>query len=179
MAREEIIEKLDKFLAKYSVPDEECYVVYLLVEIRKLLEREGSPKFPLVRFYCDWTVHTKKDRSLQAIKEIVDRIDGCFSIQSHYLLKSDEIFNFLKMAELRKEFNQLFKRYNLQTNILGGDISWASFVDTLTKALSEQPILNPKAGIKSISLVPFGKGRNAINIEFTDGRTDAMVGGER
>ncbi len=50
MAREEIIEKLDKFLTKYPVLNEECHVVYLLVEIRKHLESEITLTFLFSNF---------------------------------------------------------------------------------------------------------------------------------
>jgi len=179
MAREEILEKLEIFLFKHTSFDEECHIIYLLVEIRKLLERENNSNFPLVKFYCDWTVHTKRDRNFGIIKEIVDKIDSCFSVESHYPSRDDEIFDFLKMTELRKEFKQLFRNYQLPTNIFEEDSNWSCFVDTLTSVLSDQPILNPKEGIKSISLVSFGEGHSAINIEFNDGRTDSMAGGER
>ena len=68
MAREEIIEKLDEFLSSHSPLMEECHIVYLMVEIRKILDHERDHRkngeFSLLRFYCDWTVHTEKQESL-------------------------------------------------------------------------------------------------------------------
>ncbi len=178
MAREEIIEKLDKFLTKHPVFEEDCQVVYLLVEIRKLLDRDNNPNFLLVRFYCDWTVHASKDRNLGVIEEIVDKIDSCYSSSSHYPIKDDGIFDFLNMRELKKEFEELFDRYSLPKKIFEDD-NWSTFVDILTSVLSDQPIVEPKYGVKLISLVSVSKGHSAINIEFPDGRTDGMAGGER
>lgn len=178
MAREEIIEKLNKFLTKYLIFGEGCRVVYLLVEIRKLLDKDNDPNFRIVRFYCDWTVHTAKEKHLGVIKEIVDKIDSCYSPSSHHPTQDDGIFEFLNMNELKKEFKELFDKYSLPTNIFEND-NWSAFVDILTEVLSDQPILAPKEGIKSISLISMGKGRSAINIEFTDDRTDSMAGGER
>lgn len=177
--KNQIVEKLNKFLHKHSSLDEECQIVYLFVEIRKLLEKENNSNFPLVKFYCDWIVHTQRDRNLGAIKEIVDKIDSCFSLQSPYPLRDDEIFDFLKMTELKKEFKQLFQGHGLESSVLEDDIAWSNFVDILTSVLSDQPILNPKKGIRSISLASSGKGHSAINIDFSDGRTSSMAGGER
>lgn len=179
MAREEIIEKLDKFLAKYPILNEECHVVYLLVEIRKHLESDNNPNFPLLKFYSDWTVHTNKARDLARIKSMVDKIDSCYSKASHYPINDDGIFEFLDMTELKEELRSFFNRHSLPMSILEDKNGWSEFVDTLTSVLYDQPILNPKTTIKSISLVPGGKGHSAINIEFTDGRTDSMAGGER
>lgn len=177
MAREEIIEKLDKFLTRYPIFKEECHVVYLLVEIRKLLDRDNNPNFLLVRFYCNWTVHTTKEKH-GVIKEIIDKIDECYSPSSHHPIKDDGIFDFLNMNELKKELGELFDRYSLPTSIFE-DNGWSAFVDILTEVLSDQPILSPKEGIKSISLIPVSRGQSLIKIEFTDGRTDSMAGGER
>ncbi|MBI2268417.1 MAG: hypothetical protein HYU80_03175 [Candidatus Blackburnbacteria bacterium] len=177
MAREEIIEKLDKFLTKYPIFEEECHVVYLLVEIRKLLDRDNNPDFLLARFYCNWTVHTTKENH-EVIKEIIDKIDECYPASSHHPIKDDGIFDFLNMNALKKELRELFDRYSLPTSVFE-DNGWSAFVDILTEVLSDQPILKPKTGIESIGLISFGKGRSTIDIKFNDGRTDSMAGGER
>lgn len=178
MAKEEIIEKMNKFLTKYPVFTEDCHVVYLLVELRKLLDRDNDPNFLLVRFYCDWTVHTQKDRNIEVIKEIVDKIDACYSASSHHPIKDEGIFDFLNMNALKIELKELFNKHYLPISIFEND-SWSVFVDILTGVLSGQPILNPKAGIKWINIIPFGKGASTIDIKFSDGRTDSIAGGER
>ncbi len=59
--RDAIIEKLTQFLAQS--PRREADVVYALVEVRKLLEREGKKKvFKTLTLFCDWVVHVKLDR---------------------------------------------------------------------------------------------------------------------
>jgi len=57
MAQESIIEKLNVFVQGHDSLIEECQVVYLMVEIRKILDHDrgaGTVAFPLLRFYCDW-----------------------------------------------------------------------------------------------------------------------------
>ena len=61
MGRIEIVDKLNLFLDKHSPFTEECHVLYTLVEIRKVLDRENNHKYPILRFYCNWSVHTDKD----------------------------------------------------------------------------------------------------------------------
>ena len=111
MAREEIIEKLDKFLLEHPLFDEDFYAVYLLVELRKLLETANDLDCLLLKFYCDWTVHPTKKWKLGAIQEIVDRINSCFSKESPYPSRTDEIFDFLSMIELKNEMHKLFKKH--------------------------------------------------------------------
>ncbi len=62
MARPAIIEKLDREL--HEPVTTERQVVYILVELRKLMERNGDTgKYFALNFSCDWGVHTKLDRT--------------------------------------------------------------------------------------------------------------------
>lgn len=74
--KDQLIEKLDCLLAERQTFSE-AEVVYVLVESRKLLDRQsadGENLFPLVRFYADWSVHTSKDRHLGSIKQIAAQL---------------------------------------------------------------------------------------------------------
>jgi hypothetical protein len=69
MSRHAIVEKLHGHLA--GGIDNEPAVVYLLVELRKLLELDGrKQEFPLLNFYGNWVVHTRLDGSAIADKII-------------------------------------------------------------------------------------------------------------
>jgi len=75
MAREEIIEKLSRFITEHNPITEECHVICIMVQIRKLLDHDQDHwqhgSFTLLRFYCDWTVHTKKDLITDSIKSVL------------------------------------------------------------------------------------------------------------
>ena len=75
MSRRDIIEKLAPLLTK-GLPDTEAGAVYLIVEIRKVLDHAYDKKteYTLLRFYCDWVVHTEKSRSLEHIAPIIARV---------------------------------------------------------------------------------------------------------
>ena len=66
--------KLERFFNERLPFTEEWQIVYLLVEIRKILDRGNNRKYPLLRFYADWAVHTAKDRINSEIKTIMERI---------------------------------------------------------------------------------------------------------
>ena len=54
--------------------DSEERVVYLLVELRKLMELKGDfDNYPALKFYCDWVSHPSMDR--RAAGRIVERFD--------------------------------------------------------------------------------------------------------
>ena len=75
MGRYQIVEKLDKFLSEGAV-NNEAKGVYLLVEIRKILDHayDKQKDFLLLRFYCDWIVHTEKSRNLEHIAPVVQKV---------------------------------------------------------------------------------------------------------
>jgi len=108
----QIVEKLNRFLNEHTPINEEFEVVYLMVELRKLLdiERDQNNKdsYTLVRFHADWTVHTRKDNITEVMKEILGKIDDSLNP----LPKNGNI-NFLLLPEFRKEIAGLFEEYNL------------------------------------------------------------------
>src|SRR5205814_45622 len=74
MGQPEILRKLSNLLSKYDPFTEESQVVYLFVEVRKYLDQmeHRGRGFALLRFYCDWIVHTSKDRHVQHIAPIME-----------------------------------------------------------------------------------------------------------
>ena len=68
--KDELIIKLQKAL---SDPIKgESSVVYIMVLVRKLLERVEK-KYPLLHFYCHWALHSKIN-NLSPIREILNKI---------------------------------------------------------------------------------------------------------
>lgn len=176
MARSEIIEKLSTFLNKNKTFNEECHVVYLLVEIRKILEHDNEREYKLLKFFCDWTVHTKKDRSMGGIVNIVSEIDRLVSsVDKITTEQNEQILKFLEMKELRRELSQFFPSRFLPDNLTEDDLTWSTFVDTLAQVLSGQPILKPIKTIKSIEIVSNSYG-SSISIDFGEGRGSATAG---
>jgi len=74
MTRHAIIEKLDRELQEPGGTN--WQVVYILVELRKLMERNGdADRYLALNLYCDWAVHTKMDRT--GATRIVERFNQC------------------------------------------------------------------------------------------------------
>ncbi len=64
--------KLERALARPITSEEQ--VVYILVELRKLMELNGdSLTFPSLQFHCDWVAHPVMDRA--PAKKIVSLFD--------------------------------------------------------------------------------------------------------
>ena len=78
MARHSTVDKLHPELQRPI--ETEMQVVYILVELRKLLEHDGKKyAYPVVNFYGNWVVHTKlsaspvADRIVRLLDEVVYR----------------------------------------------------------------------------------------------------------
>lgn len=176
MVRTKLIKKLNSFLNKNKVFSEECQVVYLFVEIRKILEHDYDTGYKLLRFFCDWTVHTKKDRKMEGIVEIVTRIDSLISSVDKITSEQNErILKFLEMNELRKELSQFLTSSYLPDNLCKNDRNWSAFVDNLARVLSGHPILNPIKTIKSIEIISNSIG-SSITVDFGTGRGSTTAG---
>ena len=84
----DIVRKIRKLFA--AGVDSEERVVYLLVELRKLMELNGDfDNYPALKFYCDWVAHPSMDRvPAGRIVELFDRYehllhDGAFDAGRH------------------------------------------------------------------------------------------------
>ena len=169
----QIIEKLDIFLKNHPLK-EECEVVYFLVELRKLLDRERdqnqSEKYTLVRFHADWIVHTRKDHITVAMKEIMGKIDE--SIDTY---PKDENIDFLLLPEFKKELASLLEEYSLPHNFCSNDEEWLNFMVALTSALADQPIINPTPNIAEFRYIDLKKEGIMANIDFRGTKTGSSI----
>lgn len=176
MARTELIEKLNSFLDKNKAFSEECQIVYLMIEIRKILEHDNESGYKLLRFFCDWTVHTKKDRKMEGIVDVVTEIDNIISsVDKITTQQNEQILKFLEMNELRKELSQFLISRFLPKDLCEDNRNWSVFVDILAQVLSGQPILNPIKTINSIEIISNSNG-SSITIDFGSGRGSATAG---
>lgn len=113
----EIIRKLKTLLDQGICSEAE--VVFLLVGIRKLLERDGGLKkiYPKLRFYCDWVLHAKLDRK-----------------DAREILESKSIKQILEMNAFRDELSDfLFAKLEAQ-------VEWQDFLRLYVRTISDIPL---------------------------------------
>ncbi len=170
----DVILKLRDFFNKHKIMKEECHVIYLLVEIRKLLE-VSRKKYPILRFYCNWAVHTSKDRNNEAILDIMKRID--FSILNEKIFPKHGIsfssdnsaLEFLYFEELKNEMLNFCRDFSLPLEIFEHE-PWASFRNLLVQILTDQPLNNLIPSIETVCFEHVIKGAANLVIKFKDGR---------
>jgi len=156
MSRPAIIEKLIEFLDAHLPFTEECHVVYLLVEIRKLLDQDNSKKYPLIKFYCDWCVHTKKNHISQEIKEIMQQVysDLYKQITSDITIEKSKVVRFVYFEDVRVEMQSFFTEYDLNPDIAMDEDNWITFISLLVNVLADQPIISPTIDIAEFRFMP-------------------------
>lgn len=148
MARNEVAEKLRIFLQN---PQQNCTneqgAMYLMVQLRKLIDFEYSQDTTMksVKFYCDWLVHSRKDRHISDIETTVNAIyDSCLKnlTDPETNPHAGGYIQALLLFDLSKNMTTLFNKYGFSTDLIFSS-AWMDFYRSLIKILSEQPIQLP------------------------------------
>ena len=170
MVKEEIVWKLNRFIKKHNPVSEESDVVYIMSEIRKILEHEKdhwkNGSFTIVHFYCDWMAHTEKDAITETIKAIMDIMydDAKKTIESNGRISPDSIAKFAYMKNLQDELRVFLKNYNINTAIV--DDGYIPFISNIVKVLESQKINNPNDNIEYFSFDPANDDCAILTVKF-------------
>jgi hypothetical protein len=159
MAENEVKLKLNDMLKGIRLFKHEMEVIYFFAQARKLIEHAGHErerKYPIIRFYRDWAVHTQKSRNFGGIKPVLD--DLYESCKLHIERWPDSYYpqklkDFIDLTELKREIVQLSREFYIDTFMLQDQKCWQSFVKKLTAILNEQPIHSiPNSEIEGIEI---------------------------
>lgn len=165
--------KIQIFLKDHTNIMKDYEVVYLMVEIRKILDqvREFKPVYyPLLHFYTDWIVHAQKDRITKEIKEYMKKVDKTIPVKPFIEGLADAYDqDFLEFDELRTEMSGLLNEMTAPTFICE-QFHWANFTAALAYALIDQPIIKPIPTIDEFVFKPAPIGLRRLQITFNDVR---------
>lgn len=128
--KSEIFEKLNVELSSLPV-DSEPRAIYLLVQIRKLLDHAENNSSPL-RFYCNWAVHIRLDHS--SAQRMLRKLENMTEAQ---------LIKFISLRNLRSELGEFLIQHNLPTNLTDIESNWVKFQDSLINILIDVPIQYP------------------------------------
>lgn len=169
----EIVEKLKVYLQTHEI-NKEDEVVYIMVELRKLLDRHVElgidDNFHLIRFYCDWTVHTAKNHITPAMKDIIRKIDENLDPYP----REDNVA-FLLLPEFRNEIKRLFEFSGFDASLYDRSEKWKKFVIALSQVLSDQPMIDPISNIKEFRYITRNNEHISVNIDFKDIRGSITI----
>lgn len=137
MAREEILENLNKTLKK---PVEKEMVVYIMVEIRKFIERSNSAskEWKELKYWCDWVVHTYLDRifAKETLKEMEKYIISNPDSKFHHSYFNEQ---FISLEKLRQNLHKFLEQNNLPSEIVNIP-PWDTFSKCLVETLQDCPL---------------------------------------
>lgn len=134
--RSDILEKLSRELSR--APQRESDVVYLFVELRKLIQHDNArDRYPIVNMFCDWVVHVRLTGKSAA--ELVSAIrhqlethpETCESI-------SDDLFS---LDVLRRELAKFLRAFGLPDTLVKDDRRWFPMVALYINVVSDCPLL--------------------------------------
>jgi hypothetical protein len=118
MPRDAIRDKLEAILR--GAPRSEAEVVYVLVEIRKFLEREGKTKeaqFSTLKFFCDWVAHVKL--SFGGAKKVLARLDAQIGssgqVDASMVQPNSELYRLMSLEPLLEEIKLFCSENSLPT----------------------------------------------------------------
>lgn len=155
MEKNIIIKKLRKFLQNHPKLKEECEVIYLMVEIRKILDYERN-QYRTLRFYCNWVLHNKlsQEKTTRLLADIFNsNID--FKKDEHKNASNLKAINadFFKLDTLKKELEDFFKVYNLPMDLF--DKNWWPFGKLLLEIIKDCSIVFVPNKIRGLSVIKY------------------------
>jgi len=153
----EILEKIRKIINKPSLS--EADVQHLFNLSRKLIEqlpRADKSNFALLKFYCDWTVHSKIDKSAEGAM-IIERVHTI--VNDHMGNKDNslmpaELTTALSLDEAKSQLNNLLRVSGQEGDRLSiDDNQWRPIKIHLVEVVSNCPLRIDvsKKWLKSIS----------------------------
>lgn len=149
MAANDIKEKLQNIVENGDFASTEMGVVYFLVEIRKLIEMKAFDTSGLakLKFYCDWIVHTKKDRTLKPINVFLDSLAREIQNEPNETWKK-----FITFEDLKKEILQIAVYRELELNTEKIEKHFKLFKKRLGQVLVRQPIITEDHYIAEVKI---------------------------
>ena len=173
MARNSIVDKLHRELQRPI--EAESQVVYILVELRKLLEHDGmKDAYPVLNFYANWVVHTKlsaspvADRIVRLFDEVLYRKIN----QSTNMKLEDDVVEVFNETSLREELHAFLEPFGLPTELCTDSANWYCFRKKLAGVIEDAPLelrssktANPTHFIESI-IVKNKSTDDALHVEW-------------
>jgi len=165
----DIISKLRDQLSRPV--DTECAVVYLLAEVRKILDREKQEHKPFALWmYCHWALHvnlTHTPTTLSFLKPVDDFIVNTvagFTRDEGYqmVVDSDRLFRELTFSDtFRGQLRQFLVEHDLPTDLCDRDDCWFPFLSAYAGVIEDGALSSETAkndGLRAIQKVTFTKG---------------------
>ncbi len=144
MARPQIIEKISREM-KYLPIRHERQIMYLLAEIRKVIEQcsdQERDAFPNLKFFCNWALHSKLDQesSRKRIAELCSVFD-MYDIHAQRLVLSRFHNEMIMLRPFRESLARFLAMFSVETRITDHEAEWCRFVYHFSGIVSDVPLV--------------------------------------
>ena len=161
MTANAIVEKLNAVIAKPI--DSECKVVYVLCEVRKLLESIPANQRPwALNMYCHWALHVDLhgENTIRSFLEQVDTfvrgfLKGIKNFDASHRMFRDFVFS----DTFRSQLRDFLQANRIRSDLTDENVHWNEFV-TQYAGVIEDGSLSIRAenhGIRQVKQVTFTK----------------------
>ena len=135
--RDELLRKLHKSLTDGIAQEKD--LVYLLVEIRKLIDREPKYQDPVIRSFSNWVVHTELTQPREGTTEILQEFDTLvtMAVEGNSSKDIPRHFNF---DRLQTQLRELLAFFNLPTELTDDNDQWVTFLFLYASVVGDCPI---------------------------------------
>ena len=167
-----IIAKLKRELAEPISTERQ--VVYILVEVRKLLELAGSQaKFDALWFHASWAVHPKMNKGVAAkLLEYFDEAYPLLKDKELYELPSDlhhAIIDAIALHHFQQQLRDFLVQHDLSTSIV--QRQWTAFLRLYASVIEDCPLIVSSGKLKNLSHV-------VVNVEDATHKLPGLEGME-
>ena len=155
MAQHVIVQKLNR---EFQQPiRSERQVVYILAEIRKLLElTKTENKFGVLNFYCNWALHPEMDRpAAQKVVKLFDSHEG-LDTEKRKQVKDrigKDFTETIKLDKLRKEIGKFCREHKIVETISSNFQEWTHFMRHYARVIEDCPLVGEAPHLKRVKRV--------------------------
>ena len=144
----EIAEKLRLELERGITTEPQ--VVYLLVQIRKVLElSNASPDFDALRLFCILAVHTKLSENAKAVALLREFDEGVSKLKQGWGMTR---MDFLSLSAFKAQLGKFLSDFGLPSHLTERE-RWRRFVRLYSNVVSDCPLSKENCGFKFIDEV--------------------------
>jgi len=165
--KDEIVAKLAPVVS--DLVGSECEVVYILCEVRKLLEKYPTNPIPVaLKLYCHWALHIDLTK-LGRTGPLLDRIDayvgsvleGGLDIVAENAMCRD----FLFLDTFRQQLRATLSSFDLPTKLCDEDKFWSAFIAHYAGVIQDGSLSceGKTNRLKHVQKVIFDKGQRVVS----------------
>ena len=135
-----MIEKLSRHLA--TAPKSESDVVYMLVQVRKLLEQAGESDLPRLKFFCDWVLHPglAGKEAGRVLLELDDRLSKHDSSQPWEIDPDGRVAEMLSFRRFRYELAEYLTQLGVAADWMQDYSAWPKVQRLYSEIVRDCPL---------------------------------------